>query len=240
MGSTFVLVHGAWGGSYGFRTVRGPLRDAGHEVYTPSLTGIGERAHLASPQVNLSTHIADVANSILYEDLTGIVLLGYSYGGMVITGALDHVADRVAHLVYLDAFLPGDGDSLDALAGAPAAGPGTLAGPGAVWTRPPLERRFDDPDEAAWNAPRRVPHPAACFREPVRLEKPLESYPFTRTYIKATDDPRAEPGQPPRPFWAAADRVRDDPAWRYREIDTNHMIPANRPRELADLLLELV
>ena len=237
MGTTYVLVHGAWGGSYGFRTLRAPLREAGHEVYTPSLTGIGERSHLASPQVTLTTHVMDVANTILYEDLTGIVLLGYSYGGMVVTGALSYVAERVKHLVYLDAFLPGDGDSLNDLAG--AAHNASPAGPGAEWLVPGPGRSFDDPGEAAWNAARRVPHPAACFSEPVRLRKPLEDYPFTRTYIKATDDPRPAPGTPPRPFWAAADRVRNDPAWRYREIDTNHMIPANRPRELADLLLEL-
>ena len=116
--TTFVLVHGAWGGSWGFRLVRGPLREAGHEVFTPSLTGIGERSHLASPQVNLSTHVLDVVNTILYEDLTDIVLLGFSYGGMVVTGALEHVADRVSHLVYLDAFVPADGQSLDDLSGA--------------------------------------------------------------------------------------------------------------------------
>src|SRR6516162_11931213 len=116
--TTFVLVHGAWGGAHGFRTVRGPLRAAGHEVFTPSLTGIGERAHLASPQVDLTTHVSDVVNTILFEDLTDIVLLGYSYGGMVVTGALEHVADRVAHLVYLDAFLPANGESLDDLANA--------------------------------------------------------------------------------------------------------------------------
>jgi pimeloyl-ACP methyl ester carboxylesterase len=237
MGTTFVLVHGAWGGSYGFKLVRGPLREAGHEVYTPSLTGIGERAHLASPQVNLTTHVMDVANTILYEDLSDIVLLGYSYGGMVVTGALAHVADRVTHLVYLDAFLPRDGDSLSDLAGAgSSAGP---AGPGAQWFAPTPGRSFDDPGEAAWHNARRVPHPAACFTEPVRLPKPLEDYPFSRTYIKATDEPRQAPGEPPRAFWNAADRVKGDPAWRYREIDTNHMIPVNRPRELADLLLEL-
>jgi pimeloyl-ACP methyl ester carboxylesterase len=238
MGTTFVLVHGAWGGSYGFRTVRGPLREAGHEVYTPSLTGIGERAHLTSPQVNLTTHVTDVANVILYEDLSEIVLLGYSYGGMVVTGALEHVADRVAHLVYLDAFLPGDGDSLNDLAGG-RYGAGAI-GPGAEWLAPPPGRSFDDPAEAAWQAPRRVPHPAACFSEPVRLSKPLEDYPFSRTYIKAADDPRPAPGTAPRAFWAAADRVRNHPAWRYREIDTNHMILANRPRELVDSLLELL
>jgi pimeloyl-ACP methyl ester carboxylesterase len=121
--TTFVLVHGAWGGSYGFKYVRGPLRQAGHEVFTPSLTGIGERAHLASPQVDLTTHVTDVVNTILYEDLNDIVLLGYSYGGMVVTGALEHVADRVAHLVYLDAFKPDDGQSLADLTGAPYRAP---------------------------------------------------------------------------------------------------------------------
>src|SRR5215471_1540490 len=129
--TTFVLVHGAWGGSYGFRNIRGPLREAGHEVFTPSLTGIGERAHLASPQVCLTTHIADVANAVLYEDLDDIVLLGFSYGGMVITGALEHLAGRISHLVYLDAFVPADGDSLTTLTA--AASPGPAIGPGAGW-----------------------------------------------------------------------------------------------------------
>src|SRR4249919_1213856 len=118
--ATFVLVHGAWGGAHGFRHVRRLLRAGGHEVFTPSLTGIGERVHLASPLVNLSTHVRDVVNMILYEDLTEIVLLGYSYGGFVVTGALEHIAERVRHLVYLDAFVPDDGDSLVARAGSDA------------------------------------------------------------------------------------------------------------------------
>jgi pimeloyl-ACP methyl ester carboxylesterase len=87
----FVLVHGAWGGSHGFRPLRRPLLSAGHEVYTPSLTGLGERAHLSSPQVNLTTHVTDLVNVVTYEDLSDIVLLGYSYGGMVVTGALEHI-----------------------------------------------------------------------------------------------------------------------------------------------------
>ena len=115
--AVFVLVHGAWGGAHGFRQVRGPLRAAGHEVFTPSLTGIGERAHLTSPQVCLTTHITDVVNSVLYEDLRDIVLLGFSYGGFVVTGALEHIAERVRHLVYLDAFVPDDGDTVDATGG---------------------------------------------------------------------------------------------------------------------------
>src|ERR1700722_18494724 len=100
--ATFVLVHGAWSGAHGFRKVRPPLLAAGHAVFTPSLTGIGERAHLSSRQVDLSLHIEDLTNHVLYEDLRDIVLLGYSYGGFVVTGALPVIGDRVRHLVYLD------------------------------------------------------------------------------------------------------------------------------------------
>jgi pimeloyl-ACP methyl ester carboxylesterase len=229
----FVLVHGAWGGSYGFRKVRGPLWAAGHEVFTPSLTGIGERSHLTSPQVCLTTHVTDVTNAVLYEDLRDITLLGFSYGGFVVTGALAHIGDRVSHLVYLDAFLPADGQSLYDLTGQQA---GRGPAPGGEWLVPPLPRELDDPAETAWANARRTPHPVGCFTEPVRLPRPLEDYPFTRTYIKATGEPRPEPGGP---FWDAADRVRRSPAWRYREIATNHMIPANRPGDLVRLLLEL-
>jgi pimeloyl-ACP methyl ester carboxylesterase len=154
--ATFVLVHGAWGGAHGFGRVRRLLQSAGHEVFTPSLTGIGERAHLASPQVCLTTHVADVVNAVLYEDLRDIVLLGFSYGGAVVTGSLEHVGDRVSHLVYLDAFVPGDGQSVDGTSGGRAA----AIGPAASWQVPPRERDFDDPAEAAWSAARRTPHPA--------------------------------------------------------------------------------
>jgi pimeloyl-ACP methyl ester carboxylesterase len=230
----FVLVHGAWGGAHGFRKVRGPLRAAGHEVFTPSLTGVGERVHLTSPQVCLTTHVTDVVNTVLYEDLHGIVLLGFSYGGFVITGTLEHIGKRVRHLVYLDAFVPGDGDSVVTVTGG-TAGPGTIE-VGGEWLVPPQPREFDDPAEAAWENARRTPQPAGCFTEPVRLPRPLEDYPFSRTYIKATGEPRPEPAGP---FWAAADRARQSPAWRYREIATGHMVAVNRPGELARILLEL-
>lgn len=148
--STYVLVHGAWGGSYGFRKLRPLLRAAGHEVFTPSLTGIGERSHLTSPQVSLSTHILDVVNTIRYEDLDDIVLLGFSYGGMVVTGALEHIGDRVRDLVYLDAFVPGDGDSVSTLRG-----DGLPAGTelGTPWLISPLEREYPSPELAAPDLP---------------------------------------------------------------------------------------
>jgi pimeloyl-ACP methyl ester carboxylesterase len=155
--AVFVLVHGAWSGAHGFRKVRGPLRAAGHEVFTPSLTGIGERVHLTSPQVCLTTHITDVVNTVLYEDLRAIVLLGFSYGGFVVTGALEHIGDRIRHLVYLDAFVPDDGDSVHTTAG-DGAGRGVIE-LGGDWLVAPLPREFDDPAEAALG--QRAAHAAA-------------------------------------------------------------------------------
>ena len=231
--ATFVLVHGAWGGAHGFRKLRPLLQSTGHAVFTPSLTGIGERSHLASAQVTLSTHVADVVNAIVYEDLDDLVLLGFSYGGMVVTGALAHVADRVRHLVYLDAFVPDDGQSVFAIVGAP--GPGPLT-PGAVWQLPPMPRAFDDPAEAEWTNARRSPQPVGTFAEPVRLDRPLEAFPFTRTYVKATADPDEQPGSA---FWRAAERAKASSAWTYHQVATNHMIPSNRPDDLARILLAL-
>jgi pimeloyl-ACP methyl ester carboxylesterase len=203
-------------------------------VYTPSLTGLGERVHLASPQVNLTTHIHDVCNLVLYEDLTDIVLLGFSYGGFVVTGALEHIADRVGHLVYLDAFVPDDGDTPLGLVLGIDRTPLALGGD---WLVPPPEREFDDPAEAEWSLARRTPHPAGCFTEPVRVLQPLEDQPFVRTYIKATLDPPTDPGADA--FVRAAERAKSSPRWEYHEIETTHMVPSNRPAELAELLLKL-
>ena len=234
MVTPYVLVHGGWGGAHGFRWVRRELQAAGHEVFTPSLTGIGERVHLASPQVTLSTHIRDVVNHVLYEDLAEVVLVGFSYGGFVVTGALEHIADRVRHLVYLDAFVPDDGDTALSL----TMGIDRMSIQlGEEWLVPAPERELDDPVETAWAAARRTPHPIGCFTEPVRLLQPLERFPFTRTYIKATLDPPTEIGAPA--FVRAADRAKSSSEWRYFEIETTHMVPHNRPKELAAILLEL-
>jgi pimeloyl-ACP methyl ester carboxylesterase len=230
--TTYVLVHGAWSGAHTWRKVRPLLREAGHEVFTPSLTGLGERVHLVSPQVTLQTHIQDVVNMVRYEDLNDFVLLGYSYGGMVVTGALEHIGDRVRHLVYLDAFVPGDGESLFGLTGQKATDE-----LGEDWLVHPTPREYDSPEEAAWALPRRVPQPRACFTQAVRLAQPLEHYPFTRTYIKALQPPRAPEGN--QAFWLAADHARESGLWRYAEIDTNHMVASNKPEELSQLLLEL-
>jgi pimeloyl-ACP methyl ester carboxylesterase len=230
--AAFVLVHGAWGGAHGWRHVRRLLTAAGHDATAPSLTGIGERVHLVSPQVGLTTHVTDVVHHVLYEDLTDVVLVGFSYGGMVVTGALDAIGDRVRALVYVDAFVPADGESLYGLVGAPPPGPPR---PGDAWLVDGPARVYDDPAEAAFAVPRRTPQPIACFTEPVRLSRPLEDWPFSRTYVRLTEP---EPGVPANPaFDAAAARARGSSAWRYAELATTHMAPHNRPRELTELLL---
>ena len=235
--TTFVLVHGAWTGAYGFRHVRKLLQAQGHEVFTPSLTGIGDRAHLASPQVSLRTHVQDVANLVLYEDLFRIVLLGFSYGGFVVSGALEHIADRVDHLVYLDALVPEfSGQSVLALVrGADTRAPAQL---NESWVLPPPEREFDSPDEARWIGARRTGQPVGTFTEPVHLSRPLEDYPFSRTYIAATAHPPGDPGL--GAIGRCAARFRTSKAWHYAEIPTGHMVASNRPEELTRLLLERV
>jgi pimeloyl-ACP methyl ester carboxylesterase len=229
--ATFVLVHGAWGGAHTFRHVRPILQDSGHRVFTPSLTGIGERVHLASPLVNLSTHVRDLVNQVLYEDLKNITLVGFSYGGFVVTGALEHIADRIDHLVYLDAFVPDSGETLS----------GHVRGGGRVrielgdeWLVSGPAREYDDPEERQWMQARRTAHPRACFNEPVYLSQPLEAFSFTRTYIKATAAAEGDPGE--AAFRKAARRADKSPAWTYLEIASNHMAAINLPAATAALL----
>ena len=232
--ATLVLVHGAWGGAHGFRHVRKLLRAEGHEVFTPSLTGIGERVHLANPLVDLGTHIRDVVHHILYEDLDQITLVGFSYGGFVVTGALEHIAERVKHLVYLDAFVPGNGDSVASLVRGEGRRRIEL---GQDWQVDGPVRDYDSPAEAQWMGVRRTAHPARCFTEPVYLARDLESFPFTRTYIKAARSPEDDLGD--AAFRRAARHASSSPAWDYFEIDSNHMIASNKPQETARLLARI-
>ena len=231
--ATFVLVHGAWGGSYGFRLVRQRLHRAGHDVFTPSLTGIGERSHLTGPMVDLHLHARDVINCVEYEDLDDIVLLGFSYGGMVVTHCLDALGDRVSSLVYLDAVVPEDGQAVIDLIPMPV-DPDRLGEP---WGLAPLPRQLDTPEATAWSDARRVDQPTRTFTTPVSLATPLEQRGLPLTYIKATADPNESPDSA---FWKAARHAEQSDAWRYREVATNHMVPFTKPDELTALLLELV
>ena len=231
--TTFVMVHGAWGGNHSWRDFAPILWRAGHEVFTPSLTGLGERTHLAGPSTDLSLHIRDVAACIEYNDLNHIVLVGHSYGGMVITGVADILADRIDHLVYEDAFVPRDGES--------------------CW---PAERVARSVAEDGWSIMRQDPgepvstveasyrmrrsaQPARTFDEPVRLTMPTEQRPFTRTYVKAGGHPRTPIEGQDSFFWDVARRLSADPAWRYFELPCGHGIHRELPNEFAGILLSL-
>lgn len=239
-------MHGAWGGSWGWREFAPLLRSQGHEVFTPSLTGLGERAHLSGPQVNLSTHVQDVVNVFDFEELNGVILVGHSYGGMVVTGAVDKVSDRVAHLVYEDAFLPIDGQSCADLGA--AGGSATFRAPlEDGWKVPRMDTPSDVPltPEAQARARKMRPMPIETLEEKVRLRVPLEQHAFTRTYVKAGGPPSPPTGQAGSggerrgAFWQAADRVRNDPAWRYFELPCGHGIHREMPHEMAGILLGL-
>jgi pimeloyl-ACP methyl ester carboxylesterase len=225
--ATTLICHGAWPAGWAWKKVRPLLRAAGHEVFTPSCTGLGERAHLAHPLVGLETHIQDVLAVIDCEDLRNILLVGHSYGGMVATGVADRVPERVRHLAYLDAFVPGDGESLNDLVGrAPP------AAPAAGWLIPPNPPAPDTaPEDLAWTTPRRRHQPARCFGEALRLSGVTQ--PFPRTYIHCTRK------DGPDVFRQFADRFRDDPAWRFLEMDASHSPNVTAPKALAAILLGL-
>lgn len=195
------------------------LRSKGHDAFPVTLTGVGERNHLARPEVNLSTHIEDVLNVLRFEDLTNVVLVGHSYGGMVITGVADRVPELVAHLVYVDALLPEDGQSAVDMNGVTPREDDWLMQP------PPGMEKL-------------TPQPTATWVERLHLAKPIENQAFSRTFIKATQGVRRDTG-PGSGTWRAADRVRADPAWTYHEVETGHLVQAEKPAELAELLLSL-
>jgi pimeloyl-ACP methyl ester carboxylesterase len=234
--TTFVLVHGAWGGSWGWKDFARLLRAEGHDVYTPSLTGQGERVHLGGPDVNLTTHILDVENTIKFEDLQDITLVGHSYGGMVVTGVADRLPEVIEHLIYIDAFLPGDGESCFDLGGAGGPTRATIEDGWKVMPmggRPPAET-----PEAVARARRIVPQPLGTLEEKVRLSVPLEDRSFSRTYIKAAGDSAGDASRTGA-FWDAAARTRADNRWRYYELPCGHGVHSEMPQELKSILLEV-
>ena len=176
----------------------------------------------------------DVANHILCEDLRDIVLLGFSYGGFVVTGALEHIADRVSHLVFLDAFVPNNGETLMGLVNGVNRLPFALGQP---WQLPITPRVLERQVDTDWIRARSSPQPLQCFTEPVHLARSLDAFPFTRTYIKATRNPPDDVAEPV--FAATGNRLKASPAWRYDEIATSHMVAMNQPEALVRILTEV-
>lgn len=234
--ATFVIVHGAWSGAHAWRWVRPLLRAAGHDVVTPSLTGLGERAHLATRGTDLDTHITDVAAALHYEDLRDVVLVGHSYGGMVITGVADRVPERIGKLVYLDAEVPREGDcELDLMPAEERAGYEEAARTrGDGWrVPPPFPHPLPPglPAEVVWGVARMVPHPLATMTQPLHLEHGETGLP--RTYVLCTE---GKGGEPEPPYLT---RVRADPSWQVVELAVNHAAHVTAPDTLSRALQDV-
>lgn len=220
--ATFVVAHGAWSSGWAWKKMHPLMAAKGHRLFTPSYTGMGERAHLANPDIDLDTHITDVVNVLFYEDLTDVVLIGHSYGGMVSTGIADRARERISMLIYLDAFLPDDGQSLLDLAGG-----GVSHREDAVdgWRVPPNPMPPDTSEEdVAWALPRRLYQPLKTLEQPLKLTNGPLTLP--RSYVLCTR------GDFFRKF---ADKAKQA-GWPVYEMDSSHNPHITCPEPLADLL----
>jgi pimeloyl-ACP methyl ester carboxylesterase len=235
--ASFVLVHGGGHGGWCYRKVARRLREAGHDVHAPTLTGLAERSHLLSPAVDLDLHITDVVNVLRYEDLRDVVLVGHSYGGMVITGVADRVAERIGRLVYLDAANPANGQSLDDVTHGAISGlrrdSEVIDGVEVVLspeTFPPAFFGVTNPEDAAWMADRLTPHPWRCFEQTLRLsnEEGLRAIPQYHVICASTLATR-DPG--------LMGRARAD--GRLWLIDTGHDLMITEPEAVVRALLEI-
>jgi pimeloyl-ACP methyl ester carboxylesterase len=229
--ATFLLVHGAWHSGRSWDRMVPPLESAGHRVLAPSLTGYGDKAHLLSPEVGLGTHIDDIAGLIERECLDNVVLVGHSYAGMVISGVAHRVPERIAHLVFLDAMVPEDGETaVDVLPVTKQLIDVAVDG----WRVPPLPEQppplglfgVTDPDNLAWLRSMLSDQPVRCLQEPVRLDNPAART-IPRTHIHCVGARSAGITRRPVP-----------PGERVRELPTGHDCMITMPVELAGLLLE--
>ena len=228
---TYVLVHGAWHGGWCWAKVARLLRDAGHEVYTPTLTGLGERAHLARPEVDLETHIQDVVAMLEAEELRQVTLVGHSYGGMVITGVAARTSGRIGHLVYLDAFVPEAGKSLLDYVGEHAGAMREAAvAHGEGWKLPsfPPERfGVTSQRDTEWLTKHLVPQPLRTFEQalPAAGGEKLK-----RTYVYCSKPAMGA-------FDQFAERLRDDRKWTFHDVKTGHDAMVTAPGEIAKILM---
>jgi pimeloyl-ACP methyl ester carboxylesterase len=226
--ATYVLVHGGWDGGWSWKAVAGELQAAGHEVYRPTLTGSGERVHLASPEIDLKTQILDIVNVLHYEDLYDVLLVGISYAGMIITGVAERVPERIEHLIYLDALVPQDGESAVDVFGPEIAAPFEQAAQayGDGWRIP-----HDPPD-----ADRRTDVLVRPAQEPLAVKNPDVAR-IRRTYVLFTGKSADDFMKPVTERIAA--RVRQEKGWKYVERPFDHWPVLDKPHEVATLLLEL-
>ncbi len=236
-----VLVHGAWHGGWCWEKVRPHLEAAGHRVFAPSLTGLGDREHLRDPVPSLYTHVADIVGLVEAEELDTVVLVGHSYGGMVVTGAADELRGRVHHLVYLDAAVPSDGQTFASFV--PGISPQEVSrresvfrsmAPDGAWLLPvaPAAVGVNDADDVQWLQRRLRPRPLRTWLDPIALPHGGHAG-IRKTYVMATHPPTAAMGYP---RVAAAMRASDD--WSCREIACGHDMMVAAPRHTAELIAE--
>jgi pimeloyl-ACP methyl ester carboxylesterase len=228
---TFVLVHGGWHGGWCWQRVAERLRKSGHTAFTPTLTGVGERSHLLSDRIRLETHIQDIVNLIRWEGLNDVVLVGHSYGGCVISGVAEHSEPSIGALVFLDAFVPENGEAVEDLASpnvreainaARARGDTTLA---AV---PAANFRVNEAD-CAWVDSNCTPQPLLSLTEKIVLTGARERI-ARKVFIRAT-------GYPSASFDAALARARANPSWQTFEIPCGHDAMVDMPDRLSEILL---
>jgi pimeloyl-ACP methyl ester carboxylesterase len=219
---TIVIVHGALAGSWAFRQVEALLREKGFNVYRPQLTGLGERVHLSKPDIGLSTHIDDVVNTILYEDLHDIVLMGHSYGGMVITGVADRVPDRIRRLVYVDAFVPNDGESAM-----------SLIGSGGDWLKSLIKGDYIVPTwvKPDQPPPHHVPQSLRTFTEPISL-KNNAARKLPATYILTVEAGKEAKDDD---FWPQSQRAKQR-GWPILQLTADHNAQWSAPEALVEML----
>jgi pimeloyl-ACP methyl ester carboxylesterase len=233
--ATFVLVHGAWHGGWCWRFVAPALRRAGHDVYTPTLTGLGDRAHLARPGIDLDLHAQDVIALLEMEDLQEVTLLGHSYGGMVVTAVADRCPERIRQLVYLDAFVPENGKcALDYILPERAAAFRRDGEQNGSIAPPPLSLwGITRPEHIAFEKPREATQPFHTLTQPIRFEDEAALARLPKTFIYCSSPATGS-------FDGFAMKYRSDSSWRYFELKTGHDAMVLVPDELTNILLRLV
>jgi pimeloyl-ACP methyl ester carboxylesterase len=231
--STYVLVHGAWHGAWCWKRVRKILQTQGHDLFTPTLTGVADRSHLLSREVNLDTHINDVLNLIRWEELSDVILCGHSYGGCVISGVADRIPDRIGALVYLDAFVLESGERLLQLVHEPQR---TMLLEGAKntgdgWKVPPIPGEVFKVNsrDLAWMNQQCTMHPLACFEQPLKLRQGIQKI-KNAIFVRAT-------GWDDSPFLKSCERAKAK-GWKTVTMPYGHDVMLDAPVVLAKLLVE--
>jgi pimeloyl-ACP methyl ester carboxylesterase len=233
MPHTFVLVHGAWHGGWCWRRAADRLTAKGHKVFTPTLTGLGERSHLLSKGIDVSTHVTDVVNVLKWEGLKDVVLCGHSYAGFVVSGVAEQMAPAISSIVFLDAFLPDSGDSMLDLTGQAVIDATRAAEQaGALGVAPRKAEAFGvNEKDRAWVDGLTGLQPLGCFLEKMKLTGARDRI-AKKAYIRAAN--YANPG-----FDKAVARVKNDPAWRTYEVPCGHDVMVDMPERLAEILQEV-